>query len=280
MRTIAKTESASRFALNFTAGSDPPREAYLELARQAGFRSAMFCFYEYGDGLEFGIDRAAADAARHGLAVVNVHLPYGRMREAWLDVPERGELLEKLFAYLDRAGKAGIPSVTVHPTSGPGNTYVSELGADAFERICERASHYGMDVCVENLRTPIHQDYLFARVKAPNLKFCHDTGHNRVYNPEIDFPSRYARRLAFTHIHDNDGRDDLHLIPGLGKIDFAQVRAGYERAGYRGYLCLELNLGGRNVGELGGLPKFLAAAYRSLEERFGDGAGAPAGEKT
>lgn len=52
--------------------------------------------------------------------------------------------------------------------------------------------------------------------------FCFDTGHHLAFGEEplekwIDSMGKYIKEI---HLHDNDGKNDLHLPPGKGKIDF------------------------------------------------------------
>ena len=45
---------------------------------------------------------------------------------------------------------------------------------------------------------------------------------------------------AATHLHDNDGDSDGHLIPGEGKATFPALWDALEEAGYEGPLTFEL----------------------------------------
>ena len=51
---------------------------------------------------------------------------------------------------------------------------------------------------------------------------------------------RFGDRLVAFHLHDNDGSEDQHLIPGEGKIDWRRVVAGLRAAGYSGPLTMEV----------------------------------------
>jgi sugar phosphate isomerase/epimerase len=53
-----------------------------------------------------------------------------------------------------------------------------------------------------------------------NLNYCFDIGHAHMKGSVQDEFELMKPRVRSTHIHDNDGRDDLHLFPGLGTIDW------------------------------------------------------------
>jgi sugar phosphate isomerase/epimerase len=49
-----------------------------------------------------------------------------------------------------------------------------------------------------------------------------------------------AEHLVSTHVHDNHGRDDEHLVPYLGSIDWNLALATMQKIGYEGTYLMEL----------------------------------------
>jgi len=49
-----------------------------------------------------------------------------------------------------------------------------------------------------------------------------------------------AEHLIATHVHDNHGRDDEHLIPYLGTIDWSLALVTMQKIGYDGTYMMEL----------------------------------------
>ncbi len=216
-----------------------PLEVQFENIAKAGFKNVFFSIKEIHDGSAFPQIAQAAKSA--GLKIVNVHLPFRSNEVFWLEGAEREARLEKFYKYIDIVGSVGgVESVVIHPTAGENNRYVSDTGTDSFEKLCRHAAKYNMDVCIENLRAREHLDWLFEKVNEPNLKFVHDTGHEAAFTKEIDHLKYFGKYLGFTHIHDNDGADDLHLIPGKGVLDLKSVIKKYNELGYKGYLSLEV----------------------------------------
>lgn len=218
---------------------DLPVEDQFENIAKAGFKNVFFSIKEIHDGSAFPEIAKAARAA--GLRIVNVHLPFRSNELFWLEGEKRQARLEKFYKYIDIVGGVGgVESVVIHPTAGEDNLYVSDIGTDSFKKLCKRAAKYNMDVCIENLRAREHLDWLFEKVNEPNLKFVHDTGHEVAFTKGTDHLKYFGKHLGFTHIHDNDGISDLHLIPGKGVIDLKTVMSKYHKLGYNGYLSLEV----------------------------------------
>ena len=44
------------------------------------------------------------------------------------------------------------------------------------------------------------------------LKFCYDSGHNNAFDKDFDYLSKLSGELYTLHLHDNDGKADLHTI--------------------------------------------------------------------
>jgi sugar phosphate isomerase/epimerase len=51
---------------------------------------------------------------------------------------------------------------------------------------------------------------------------------------------RFPERLYHVHLHDNDGRSDLHLPPGAGNIDWPGVIQALVDVGYDRTITLEV----------------------------------------
>lgn len=114
------------------------------------------------------------------------------------------------------------------------------------ERITERARSFGITVCLENLSEEAsHFAEAFERL--PHLMMTLDVGHGQLLskgNRSYGFMKRFPDRIRHIHLHDNRGgsspKDDLHLPPGEGTIDFDRFFHALKRMGYHGTMTLEL----------------------------------------
>ena len=100
---------------------------------------------------------------------------------------------------------------------------------DQSERLIARllpvARRHGVKVAVENLETrPCRRlfDHLFGLYSPEDLGFCFDSGHAYIRG-NLDLLDRYLDRLIITHLHDNHGTDDEHLLPGEGAMEWQPI---------------------------------------------------------
>lgn len=88
------------------------------------------------------------------------------------------------------------------------------------------AGQRGVEVLLENtpneLASGERLNY-FLRQTHLNLNYCFDIGHAHLGNgvePEFEV---MKERIRSTHLHDNDGREDQHLFPGKGSINWPKA---------------------------------------------------------
>lgn len=208
-------------------------------------------------------------AKEYDLRVVNVHPPFAHNCEFWTPGPEHDKLVTQYADQIDVLSDCGVGSLIVHPTSGADNTYISEFGLETIGGLVRHAEQRGVILLMENLRSPIHLDYLFENIRSDNMRFCLDSGHENAFNHGIGFIRRYGSKLGFTHLHDNDGVGDQHRIPTDGTIDWAKLRADMEFVGYTGYINLEVFPFAKNYDGTD-YKTFVKRAYDTLIQIFGE----------
>jgi len=69
---------------------------------------------------------------------------------------------------------------------------------------------------------------------------CMDFGHAHMMGDVPDAIETAAEHLLTTHVHDNRGRDDEHLVPYKGTIDWAASLVTMRKIGYDGTYLMEL----------------------------------------
>jgi sugar phosphate isomerase/epimerase len=133
------------------------------------------------------------------------------------------------------------------------------------EEICEAASPLGIRVAVEVIPNPLSSASALARlldqdVEARNTGICLDFGHAHLMDDVADAVEIAAEHLIATHVHDNRGREDEHLVPGRGTIDWESALITMQKIGYAGAYVLEL----ANTGS----PAAVLEEARRARERF------------
>lgn len=216
--------------------------------------------------------QAQKDAQKAGLTIRSLHLPFGGNID--FTVPATRDFAEKINRHLiRRASEAGIGYVILHPSSEP------VPDAERAERLlrcreslaelAEFAAPLGVTVCVENLprtclgRTGAELKELISG--SDKLRVCFDTNH-LLMESHADFVKAVSDKIISTHISDYDFVDERHWMPGMGKIDWQELRGLLEGIGYDGPFLYECRLW-RGEGQ----PDFPLETYRSVHKNISEG---------
>jgi sugar phosphate isomerase/epimerase len=83
-------------------------------------------------------------------------------------------------------------------------------------------------------------DLLESDLEAGDLGICMDVGHARLMGDVVDAIETCSGHLVTTHLHDNRGRTDDHLVPGQGVVDWDATLLAFQKVGYDGAWMFEL----------------------------------------
>ncbi len=217
-----------------------PMEERLRMIKAAGFDGVL---------LWWGNDHAEVDgdylmhpemARRSGLFVENIHTPFSCCNSLWEDSTEGDDYEKLLLNCLEDCRRCEIPTAVVHLTKGYHPPPLSQTGLDRIKRLANAAERMDINIALENLRRVDYLDYVFEHVHSKRLGFCYDSGHENCFTPGKDFLSQYGSKLMALHLHDNDGSDDQHLLPGEGAIEWGAIRKKLRQTGYSGAIALEV----------------------------------------
>lgn len=200
--------------------------------RLAHFSSAGFTYIHWAEHLrsdkfytQAEADQVAQSAERFGFQINSIHgvwmLDGGRLltEDLWY------ELNLNRIQFISWVGGdcivVHVPLVDCIPD------YKSELEASErmIGRIIPVARKNNVRLAIENLLTHPYQplfDSLFETFPKEELGFCFDSGHANLTG-ELHILERYLDRLIVTHLHDNRGKEDEHLPPGQGTIDWKPI---------------------------------------------------------
>ena len=160
---------------------------------------------------------------------------------------------------LQAAGMLGIPWVVVHPLHGHcmqnySQDEVFSLNKSYFLELAETASKAGVGIAIENMIQPHYNQpqtllNLLDVLDADEMfGICLDTGHANVSGLSLPEVIRmFGSKLKATHIHDNRGRYDEHLLPYLGNIEWEHVMTAFHDIGYAGAFNYEVPEMTRNL---------------------------------
>jgi sugar phosphate isomerase/epimerase len=159
------------------------------------------------------------------------------------------ESIDDLERCIDWLGAAGGSCLVVHPggLSEPANSASRrDMLTCGLCLLADHASGTGVTICVENMPPGVFPGSRMAELREivdaidrPEVALVLDTGHARI-SASAPFETLAAgTRLRTTHVHDNDGRQDTHLPPGSGTIDWGEWVEALDAIDYRGPIMLE-----------------------------------------
>lgn len=183
-------------------------------------------FEAYGQaGTGGGFSIAAGDGARRHAAVQEAVLAIGMLKR----IPARFVVVH-----------LGSPV----KYAGPGDNNRASA-ARSVEEICRIAEPLGAQVAMEvipntlssasALVSMIERDFEGSRVG-----ICLDFGHAHLMGDLADEIEVAAEHLVTTHVHDNRGKEDDHLVPYQGTINWPGALVNMQKIGYEGTYLLEL----------------------------------------
>lgn len=140
-----------------------------------------------------------------------------------------------------------------------------EAAFSSLDELSLFARHRGVEILVENIPNELSTSerlmMFLAQTHLP-LNLCLDTGHANLEGSVEAAFTRMKARIRSTHVHDNDGKADLHLFPGTGRggsIDWKSVMRLLRSGADKYPLLLELK-------EVSGMAAPIEEAARVFEE--------------
>ena len=220
---------------------------------------------------------ACADA---GLTVSQTHGPW-RWPPRDSTKEERDERFEKMVRSLYGTAELGCRDMVIHPImpfgdwQDPYPEAFMEMNLEFFGRLTEEAKKAGVVIDFENmpmpalsLATPSQILDFVKTIDSPYFRVCLDTGHCAVTkNDPADAVRMIGREyLRVLHVHDNDGRGDLHWLPETGVIDWRAFSDALHEIGFEGVFSLETDVksDGLDAAELMKRKKALADTAKRL----------------
>jgi sugar phosphate isomerase/epimerase len=165
------------------------------------------------------------------------------------DEARRKAAVDETLATLDVAAAVPYQVMIVHcgvpvPHAGSGDNHRGSL-IRSLEELSPVAARYGVRLAIEvipnELSTPAALvDVIESDIDAGGLGICMDVGHARIMGDVVDAIEACSGHVITTHLHDNRGRSDDHLVPGKGVIDWDAATLAFQKVGYDGIWMFEL----------------------------------------
>ena len=253
-----------RYGISTHLYSDRPlRPEHLAELAEFGFREIeLFATRGHFDY----VDPSAVEAlglwlADAGLSLHSVHAPivdriengrWGRMLStAAAEETVRQHAVAECLAALEIARTIPFRFLVLHMgvpdvLSSPGDNSPA-AARRSLEEIAAAALPLGVQVSVEvipnALSTPERLVQLIedeVELPAAGAGICLDMGHAALMGDLADAIDVVSGEMVTTHVHDNRGRRDDHLVPFEGQLDWGTGLMSLQKVGYDGALVFEL----------------------------------------
>ena len=180
----------------------------------------------------------------------------------WMDEKDLEERKSNIAFYKKQiigCSILGCPNLVIHPCypggwswgSRPENPQTTIEGNLAvIEAILPTAKEYGVTICLENMPFDHYSlsdiralKELVRMVNDEHVKICFDTGHSCCRQEDIcESIKIIGDDLACLHVHDDKKRQDNHLFPYLGDVDWSAFIKGLREIQFKGVISLETEI--------------------------------------
>lgn len=246
----------------------PQHISYVESMKRikaAGFESVDFNLCQlaayktdlHRDDWEKYAEEMAVTAKELSLRLPQCHLPFRSGRVKWKTPEEWDFYCKMVYRAIDVAVYMGFPWAVLHAEGMRDKDWTKAQKKQANHELndpfIEYALKKGLNIALENVRSTKSGDMVDYCSKAEDLVelidsyndarigACWDTGHaNAGYDDQWEPLHIVGHRLHATHIDDNRGTEDLHLIPFDGTVKWDRVMAALRDIKYDGDLILEV----------------------------------------
>ena len=195
-----------------------------------------------------------------GLALHGIHAPItdrfgsgdvwaATYSNAVTDEAKRQAAVQEAVAALEIAKRIPFDVLVVHlgtPAAKRNSGDNSRAAAvRSFDEICRAAEPLGVRVAAEVIPNPLSDTGSLVSMLERDVEFrhagiCLDFGHAHLLGDVPDAVETAAEHIITTHVHDNHGREDEHLVPFLGTIDWDSALITMQKIGYGGTYLMEL----------------------------------------
>ena len=126
----------------------------------------------------------------------------------------------------------------------------------SLEEIAEAAQSVGVNLALELIPNPLSTasrlvQWLEEDAELGEAGICLDVGHAHLVGDVMDAIETCSGHIVTTHVHDNGGKRDDHLVPGKGTIDWEGAMMAFQKVGYDGAWMFELAPRRRLAGRAG-----------------------------
>ena len=232
-----------------------------ELSYQDIVNGRHSAFYDKtDDGMREALRPVKEAADRNGIEIYQMHAPFPCIVKG--NDEANAYIMHALKKTLMAADYLDCRHVIVHPffygyEDALPKAEEKQLNLERYGMLIEDSKRYGVTVCLENMFTGRRGQIYEAICSNPTeacwyidtlnemagekcFAFCLDVGHAMLLGRDIyTVIAELGSRIEALHIHDNNAREDQHLFPYMGIVDWDRFVKGLKEIGYRAPLSFE-----------------------------------------
>lgn len=259
--TIKKESKLKKCGVSVNAFYREPSDEMFSDLKNNNIDYVEIAFGQYENTMDINFKEYKRLADKYGITLWSYHLPFAPFTT--LDPAHFDETVRKFtigyFKELMKEAKrdAGINLFVIHPSGEPiadGDRKKAMAKAKkTLAELCDFADQNGMVLAVEDLpRSCLGQssrDMLEILSCHKSLKMCFDTNHISGEDAAAVI-RRFKDKIVTLHVSDFLGKDECHLLPGEGNVDWDSVINELNSAGYDGPFLYEISPGHSEDGEI------------------------------
>ena len=198
-------------------------------------------------------------------AMFSTAVPDNARRQAAIAEADKALAIARTIPFGFAVMHLGTPSKGATPDNN------RAAAARSLEEICRLAGPHRVRVAVEVIPNDLSSaETLVAMIErdfdSDDVGICMDFGHAHLMGDVADAVETAAEHLITTHIHDNRRREDDHLVPYQGSIDWGSAMLTMRKIGYEGTYLLEI----ANTGSPGAVLEEARRARQRMERALAD----------
>jgi sugar phosphate isomerase/epimerase len=172
---------------------------------------------------------------------LNIASPDPAVRAKAMDETERALHIARRIPFGVFVTHIGLPRS--QPAAATDNS--RDAGRRSLDELQRLAEPLGVRLAIEVIPNELSRvgplvHFLETELEDSTAGICLDFGHAHMDGDLVDAIETVSGHLVTTHVHDNRGRTDDHLLPFDGTIDWPGAVTALQKVGYDGTLLLEI----------------------------------------
>ncbi|MFA5031725.1 MAG: sugar phosphate isomerase/epimerase family protein [bacterium] len=183
-----------------------------------------------------------------GLKICSIHAPF---KDVDVSSPEKSislNAMDLLKRCIDSALFLGAKTIIFHPVSISRVDSIEDRKEILLKQVYSLLEYIGkkdIQLAIENLPSGLINDLVyFSLDRIDNSKYglCYDSSHDNLLSEPLTILGKYGNRLFTTHISDNRGEKDDHILPFEGTFKWDEFTKVFHKIGFEGIFLLEVEM--------------------------------------